>query len=781
MPRPIFSAAWYRVATLTPRIRTNALIARHQYRGQTWYVLRDVASNRVYRFHPASYALIGLMDGRRTVQDLWDLSVAQLGDDAPTQDELILLLSQLHSADVLQCEVPPDTAELLRRGQQMSRRQLMSQWLSPLSWRFHVLDPEPLLRRLLPWFRPLFAPLGLVPWLAIVVPALVLMAVHWEALTENFIDRVTTPENALALFLLFPIIKALHELGHAAAIKAYGGEVHDMGVMLLVFTPIPYVDASSATAFGSKWRRFVVGGAGMMVELVIASVALYVWLGAQPGVARSLAHYAIILAGISTVLFNGNPLLRYDGYYMLVDLLEIPNLYTRSRTWLGWAAERYLFGVLDAEPPQATPGERVWFVLYGVGSFLYRILVVVAIAFFLLDRVFYVAVGLLLLTLSMWVVVPLMKGVRYLAHSPRLRRTRTRAVLVTSGVALAVVLLLAIIPMPHRTRAEGVVWVPEEALVRPDTEGFIERLAARPGVRVKAGDALVVLGNQELASREAVAEARVRELRARYDAERPNDTVRMQIVEEELRYSVEELARVRQRLAGLILRANTEGAFIIPQPESLPGRFVKKGDLLAYVLDLQRVRQRRGRQHRDRSARPAGRDRARQGVSARPRRALGHGPGGRRRPRLRPLRPWVDAAGQPVVPRAAPALPRPLRCLARWGAPRWPPKPPMLRAPRRSRGARRCGARRPAAARCCRRSRPRTSSASRSGTGGSSAPSTGRAAWPCATADAPRSGAGSSPRSPIAAARWTASPTRCSGARPPSWASACAARGSAGS
>ena len=589
MPRPIFSAAWYRVATLTPRIRTNALIARHQYRGQTWYVLRDVASNRVYRFHPASYALIGLMDGRRTVQDLWDLAVAQLGDDAPTQDELILLLSQLHSADVLQCEVPPDTAELLRRGQQMSRRQLMSQWLSPLSWRFHVLDPEPLLRRLLPWFRPLFAPLGLVPWLAIVVPALVLMAVHWEALTENFIDRVTTPENALALFLLFPIIKALHELGHAAAIKAYGGEVHDMGVMLLVFTPIPYVDASSATAFGSKWRRFVVGGAGMMVELVIASVALYVWLGAQPGVARSLAHYAIILAGISTVLFNGNPLLRYDGYYMLVDLLEIPNLYTRSRTWLGWAAERYLFGVLDAEPPQATPGERVWFVLYGVGSFLYRILVVVAIAFFLLDRVFYVAVGLLLLTLSMWVVVPLMKGVRYLAHSPRLRRTRTRAVLVTSGVALAVVLLLAIIPMPHRTRAEGVVWVPEEALVRPDTEGFIERLAARPGVRVKPGDALVVLGNQELASREAVVEARVRELRARYDAERPNDTVRMQIVEEELRYAVEELARVRQRLEGLILRANTEGTFIIPQPESLPGRFVKKGDLLAYVLDLQRV------------------------------------------------------------------------------------------------------------------------------------------------------------------------------------------------
>jgi putative peptide zinc metalloprotease protein len=589
MPRPIFSAAWYRVATLTPRIRTNALIARHQYRGETWYVLRDVASNRVYRFSPASYQLIGLMDGRRTVQELWDTAVAQLGDDAPTQDELILLLSQLHAADVLQCEVPPDTAELLRRGQQMSRRQLMSQWLSPLSWRFHVWDPENVLRRLEPGFRPLFGPLGLILWLGVVIPGLTLMAVHWHALTENLIDRVTTPENALALLLLFPVVKALHELGHAAAIKAYGGEVHDMGVMLLVFTPIPYVDASSSTAFGSKWRRFVVGGAGMMVELAIASVAMFVWLGAQPGVARSLAHYAIILAGISTVLFNGNPLLRYDGYYMLTDLLEIPNLYTRSRAWLGWFAERYLFGVAEAEPPQTTRGERTWFVLYGVGSFLYRTLVVVAIAFFLLDRVFYIAVGLLMLTLSMWVVVPVVKGIRYLVASPRLRKTRRRAVLVSAGIGAAVVLLIGVIPMPHRTRAEGVVWVPEEALVRPDTEGFITRLLAQPGARVKAGEPLVELSNPDLVSREAVVEARVRELTARYHAEKPNDEVRAQVVAEELQYAEEELGRVRQRLQGLVLRANTEGSFIIPQPESLPGRFIKKGDLLAYVLDLHRV------------------------------------------------------------------------------------------------------------------------------------------------------------------------------------------------
>jgi len=546
---PIFSPAWYRVAALTPRIRTNAQIARHQYRGETWYVLRDVASERVYRFTTASYLIIGLMDGRRSVQEVWDLAVARLGDDAPTQDELILLLGQLHAADVLQCDVPPDTAELFRRGRQMSRRQRVSQWLSPLSWRFHVLDPEPLLRALAPVLRPLFGPVGLVLWLAVVAPALVLMAVHWRALTEGLLDRIATPETAGLLLLLFPLIKALHELGHGCAIKAYGGEAHDMGVMFLVFTPIPYVDASSATAFAGKWRRFVVGAAGMMVELLIASVALYVWLEAQPGVVKSLAYYAILVAGISTVLFNANPLLRYDGYYMLADALEIPNLYTRSRAWMAYLCERYLFGRRDAEPPQASRAERAWLLGYGVASFVYRVLVIVAIAFFLLGRVFYIAVGLLILTSVVWVGVPAAKIVTYLARSPKLRRVRRRAVLVTAGVAAAVVLLLGVVPVPFRTGAEGVVWVPDEALVRAETEGFIERIVAPPGSRVKPGDLLVVLTNRDLVARREVLEARVRELRARYDAERVSDTVRAQIVEEELRYAGQELGRVRERLA----------------------------------------------------------------------------------------------------------------------------------------------------------------------------------------------------------------------------------------
>ncbi len=152
------------------------------------------------------------------------------------------------------------------------------------------------------------------------------------------------PENLLLMWLVFPVLKLCHEFGHAFAVKARGGEVHEMGVMLLVLTPVPYVDASSAWAFRSKWQRFAVGGAGMMVELFIASIALFLWLAVEPGMFRALLYNIMLIAGISTVLFNANPLLRFDGYYMLMDWLEIPNLRTRSTQYIIYLCEKYLFG-----------------------------------------------------------------------------------------------------------------------------------------------------------------------------------------------------------------------------------------------------------------------------------------------------------------------------------------------------------------------------------------------------------------------------------------------------
>jgi putative peptide zinc metalloprotease protein len=583
---PLFSSSWYRVAELQPRLRSHAHIHRHRYRGQTWYVLEDRASQRHHRFTPQAHLLIGLMDGQRTVQELWEIACDRLGDDSPTQDEVIQLLSQLHASDVLQCDVPPNAAELLERYERQQRRRQLGRVASVFSWRFPLIDPERFLKATVPLVRPLFGWAGAAVWLAVVVPALLLVGMHWTDLTRGFLDRLFSAQTLVVLWLLFPVIKALHELGHAFATKAFGGEVHDMGVMLLVFTPVPYVDASSASAFRSKWQRILVGAAGMLVEVFLAALALYVWLSVEPGALSAVAYSTILIAGLTTILFNANPLLRYDGYYILADLLEIPNLRQRANAYLGYLCERYLFGRREAEPPIATSGERAWFVVYATASFVYRALIIVAIIAFIADYYFWLAMLFAGSTAVAWIGVPVAKGVRFLVTNPRLRRRRVRALAVTAAAVAAVVLAVGWVPAPYRTVTEGVVWIPEESLVRAGTEGFVERVAAIPGARVHRGDVLIVLRDPEVRARVEVLGARVRELRARYDEQQPVSVVKASIILEELRYAQEDLARAAERAAELTIRSGTEGTFVVPTPEDLPGRFVKKGEQLAYVVEL---------------------------------------------------------------------------------------------------------------------------------------------------------------------------------------------------
>jgi putative peptide zinc metalloprotease protein len=592
MAESLFSPSWYRVAGLTPKLRRHAQIHRHDYRGQTWYVLQDLTSERFHRFSPSAYLIIGQLDGRRTVREIWENALAQLGDDAVSQDEVIQLLSQLHSADVLQCDVPPDTAELFRRHDKQVKSYWRRRLMSVFAWQIPLWDPERVLRRLLPDVKPFFSWGGFLVWAAIVGTALFLGGTHWRDLTENMLDRALMPENMVMLWLLFPLIKMVHEFGHAFAVKAFGGEVHEMGVMILVLTPVPYVDASAAWAFRSKWQRFVVGGAGMAVEVVIASFALFLWLNVEPGLVRSLAYNTILIAGVSTVLFNANPLLRFDGYYMLMDYLEIPNLRPRATSYLIYLCERYLFGRRDAAQPIATRGERIWFVLFSSASFLYRIFVILAILLVLGQVSLILGIIFAASTAFAWVVFPVIKIVTFLVKSPRIRRVRQRAIFATAGVAIGIVILLGVIPVPFRTLAEGVIWVPEEGVVRGGSDGFIQRVVATPGSWVKPGDVLIETRDPDLETEVRMLQAQLRELDARYRSLWQDERVKATMVLEQRRYVEQGLARALERSADLTVRSRSEGVFVLPQAEDLIGRFVRKGQQIAHVVnrDLLTVR-----------------------------------------------------------------------------------------------------------------------------------------------------------------------------------------------
>jgi putative peptide zinc metalloprotease protein len=194
------------VAGLRPRLRGHAEIHRQRFRGEIWYVLEDRVSERFHRFSPQAYQLIGLMDGQRTVQELWDLACDRLGDAAPTQGELILLLSQLHAADVLQTERTPDASEIFERGRRHRLQRARSQLLSVLSWRIPLIDPERALQRVMPVLRPLVGWPGVALWLAAVVPAALMLAVHWHDLAHGAFDHLQSAQELFAFWLLFLVL-----------------------------------------------------------------------------------------------------------------------------------------------------------------------------------------------------------------------------------------------------------------------------------------------------------------------------------------------------------------------------------------------------------------------------------------------------------------------------------------------------------------------------------------------------------------------------------------------
>ena len=224
--------------------------------------------------------------------------------------------------------------------------------------------------------------------------------------------------------------------------------VHEFGLMILVFAPLPYVDASAASGFRSKWRRALVGAAGMLVEMFIAALALYVWLAVEPGITQALAYNVMLIAGVSTILFNGNPLLRYDGYYILADLLEIPNLAPRATRYWGYLVDRYVFRTEGLKDFVATDGERVWLLLYAPAAFLYRQAVMLTIAVFIASHYLAVGVAIAIWSLLTGVALPVGKALWLVLASPRLHRNRSRAVTATFGMILAAAIGLFLIPAP---------------------------------------------------------------------------------------------------------------------------------------------------------------------------------------------------------------------------------------------------------------------------------------------------------------------------------------------
>lgn len=579
---------WHRVAGLRLRLRSNAGIHRQEFRGQLWYVLQDRGSGRFHRFSPEAWLVISLLDGRRTVEQVWDMACARLGDDALSQNEIVRLLAQLHHADVLQGDVMPDVAEMLHRAGKQERKKRMMSVINPLALRLPLLDPDAFLSATLPLVRPLIGWFGLALFTALMGYALVQVGLNWGPLTEDVADRVLASDNLLLLFVTYPVVKALHELGHGYAIKRWGGEVHEVGIMMLVFMPVPYVDASDATRFREKRRRMAVGAAGIAVELVLAALALIVWIHAEEGMTRAVAFNVMLLAGISTLLFNGNPLLRFDGYYVFADLIEIPNLAQRANRYIGYLIQRHAFGIETAESPVTARGEPKWLFTYAIAAFCYRLFIVTVIFFFVVDIFPLIGALLAIWSLVMMFGVPLAKQVWFLLTSPKLRHRRGRAFAVTGGALAAIAAAITLIPLPHSTVAQGIVWTPREAAVFTAAAGRVEAVHASGSDTVDKGVPLLQLEDPVLRRRVAALQARTDELTFRAEAADFDAPAEARVLRERLQKAEADLANARRIEDAMAVRSPARGRFVLPAADAgdLVGRWYEKGERVGYVADF---------------------------------------------------------------------------------------------------------------------------------------------------------------------------------------------------
>lgn len=584
MAAEFFSQNWYRVATLRPRILGHVEVERHRYGGQAWYALHDPLAGRVHRVTVPAYLFVARMDGRRTVDQIWQGLVAEMDADAPGQEQVVQLLMQLHGADLLQADMTPDAMELLSRRDQLSRSIWMRNLRSPMSIQLPLIDPDRFLSATLWLVRPLFGKVGLLLWLVLVFSGVVAAGQHWTELSENVADRVTAGEGLLALALCYPVIKALHELGHGYVAKHFGCEVREMGVMLLVLFPVPYVDASASAALRSKWARAGVAAAGIAVELALAAVAALVWVNAEPGIVRAIAFNVMVIGGASTLAVNGNPLLRYDGYFVAMDLLEIPNLAQRSSRYLGHLVDRFAFGMPGMRPFAASLFERLMMLVYAPAAWVYRMMVMVGISLFVAANYFIVGVAAAVAGVGVGFAWPFAKSLWRVATSPRYRPRRWRAATMTFGMMALSALVLASVPAPLHTTAEGVVWLPEEAIVRAGSEGFVRSVGPETGAMVEAGDTLFTLEHPVNDAKRVVQAAKVEELSARLAAEWVKDRVTAEATRFELALEQSVLDRETVRAQRRTVVANGSGTFgaVRPTPDMV-GRYVKEGEIIGYV------------------------------------------------------------------------------------------------------------------------------------------------------------------------------------------------------
>lgn len=577
-----FSESWHRVANARISLVASVQIHKQRFRGVTWYVLRDTFNDKFFRIRPEAYQFLMHLTPDKTVQEVWESFIETRPEVAPGQDELIQLLSQLHDANLLYFKNRPNSTRIFERHQKHKNQKIQQQLLSIFFSKFSLLDPNAFLNRCLPFIKKLLSPQAALIWFLVVISGSVAVIEHFDELRDQS-QGLLAPDNLAWFFVALFFLKLLHEFGHAAMCKRFGGQVHSMGVMILILTPLPFMDATASWTFRNRWHRALVGAAGMIAELFVAGIAALIWANTGAGILHSLCFNVMTIASISSLVFNGNPLIRFDAYYILSDILEIPNLAQKSqRQWLFWI-QKYAFGVDDISPSQ-TKKESVWLGLYGALSFFYRLLISVGIILFTADEWLFLGFLMATLTAVTLIIIPAYRSLNYLFSSPKIHRKKSRTYAVSTAFLIAI-LSLCFIPYSSEIEATGIVESTNFVSVFAQTNGYLKVANIKNGQFVQKGDTLLEFTNKELELDIQIIKAKIAEEQVLLTQARNENISDLASIEKHIGVLEQNLTSLLKDQKHLTVLAATSGIWVAPEFKPKLGNWFKHGMKLGAIIN----------------------------------------------------------------------------------------------------------------------------------------------------------------------------------------------------
>lgn len=561
MSANIFSDNWFIVSKLNVSLLDSIIIHKHYFKNTAWYLLEEVHNNKHYRIDEPTYQFIRSLDSNINLEENWQKYIKSNPLEAPTQDEVITILIQMHSSNLLYFKNIAQNEYVFEKIQEKKKKELLQKVHSFLFIKIPVFNPNKLLNTVQGLSKYMFSKYSFVIWLLIVFFGL-------NSIINN-IDEVFSqsqgmlaPENLFLLYVSVFILKLFHELAHGIATKKYNGHIYTFGLMFILFTPLPYVDASNSWVFKNKWHRILVSFAGMYIELFLAAIFALIWANTGEGTLNSLAFNIMVAGSVTSILFNANPLLKFDSYFILSDYLEIPNLYQRSHAYT-LAVFKKLFFNLETEIQRQTNKESIQLFIYGVLSYLYKLLLTITIVFFVADQWFEIGVIIFLISFYTLILKPIKNFLKFIFFDQQLYKNRKKIVFLNSSIFIIFIVLLVLYPINDTIKANGIVNLKSKEKIYIKADGLLNKIHIKSTQFVNKGDLLFEFTNKELDFE--LSESKAMLIASKNELHKALNTIISQVkpIQERIDFLNKKINYLEKKKKELNVTASSDGIIII--------------------------------------------------------------------------------------------------------------------------------------------------------------------------------------------------------------------------